>query len=323
MDGEITQKWITLLSSLSVEGPANLKYTDHAFETLESVLGFRLPKGYKEYCAVVGCGGFGKHGGFFRIKCPALPIPDADVLNSDHCLMGLHLDLEMATDDGKLNDDPEKAKLLKQILEKGYPFGDTQNADSFFWDTASYNSDDQSYDIYWILDEEPSLVTLVGRDFFRFIDEFCLGSSPSNRLPEDYGDTALTEQARIFTRYSVSTNDSDSLAGKYGFLADDLFNPWLYSGRKAGDPITITCSYDAPNRKWAEQLKSDWEQHADVKVKIISPGDRPEIGCLVEVAMLNRTLTPSESKEILSFMISVGDRNKCQLAGLGSGWPEF
>ena len=54
-----------------------------------------------------------------------------------------------------------------------------------FWDLRSYNNSDKSCDIYWAnSDCFNGDIYKIGRDFYRFITELCLGEQSYEILPE-------------------------------------------------------------------------------------------------------------------------------------------
>src|SRR5262249_45288806 len=201
---DMVEKWESLFATLTVVCRSPLLCSDAEIERAERDLGFRFPTGYKEFCQVFGSGSFGD---FIRIYCPC-PTPTS--YDRGFQFVGLSLNLEMAVDSGELTPDEDKGILLNRLLMHGYPFGDTINADSFFWDLTSYSEADHSFDIYWVPDGEAMSVTKVGRNFFEFVSEFCLGPKLNELLPGAYAAIASRNQNRVFTAFDLGSADGKS-----------------------------------------------------------------------------------------------------------------
>ncbi len=73
--------------------------------------------------------------------------------------------------------DGSKLNRVQGLLTTALPFGDTCDTDIFAFDLDTFRDDDQSYDIYGIFEgfDVSPYCCLVGRDFFRFVNDFALG----------------------------------------------------------------------------------------------------------------------------------------------------
>jgi hypothetical protein len=135
-----------------------------------------LPSGYKDfYRAFRGGGTFGNS--YINIYCP----PDLEGSNED--LNFLRASMERMRDWGDLSE--LDCLKYETLLTSAFVFGGTCRAEHFIWDLRTYRADDDSYDIYLLRIDDPSTY-LVGRDFFRFVRNFCLGTEAFSKLPEGY-----------------------------------------------------------------------------------------------------------------------------------------
>lgn len=166
IDKNILDKWQSLLATLTVSQKSDLICSEAQIAQAEAELNFKFPAGYAEYSRVFGSGSLGQDAAtnFFRIYCPCHPTSYADIRQTGCCLVGLKLDLD--TWEPNAN---KEIEIANGLLENGYPFADSDRADSFFWDLTTYSEVDRSYDIYWIPDETPEELRLIGRDFFEFV----------------------------------------------------------------------------------------------------------------------------------------------------------
>ena len=87
--------------------------------------------------------------------------------------------------------DPEHEKMMDReslinLLNSAFVFGSEPGANSIFWDLKSYDEKDKSCDIYWAnSDCFDGNIYKIGRDFYEFITEFCLGTKSYEILPEE------------------------------------------------------------------------------------------------------------------------------------------
>ncbi len=229
----------------------------------------------------------------------------------------------MAINSGQITPDEEKAILLNKLLNHGYPFGDTTNGDRFFWDLTSYNEVDQSYDIYWIPDENAIHITYIGRDFFEFISEFCLGQKSSKLLPKDYTLNILENQEKIFIGFQkqdIPNHNQEAQLEKILKMNEESWENWVRMGLTENTEISLTGSYHASNKDRAELLKNDLENQIECEIKIISGGESRNIYSLVEVGISERTITQTLFYEILNLMVAIGKKYNCLFMGLGANF---
>lgn len=169
------QKWRNLLSSIEiVSGNLQRVLSQEELEAYEVERGIVLPEAYKDYCQVFGEGIFGDA---IRIYCPSNYFYDS----SRSLIESLMEDLNTFLDNS------ERKNWLEKLLKSALIFGDDFGANVALWDLKSYKEIDHSYDIYWVsIDiETKEDCHLVGRDFFEFIEKFCLGTRSRKVLPEE------------------------------------------------------------------------------------------------------------------------------------------
>lgn len=308
-----------MLTSLNVAKKSNVICSESEIERVEKELGFQFPVGYKEYCRVFGSGSLGQGDApdFFRVYCPCCPPSSVDIRQTGRNLIGLKLDLEAS----EPIDDPDKAQILNRLLENGYAFADSDRADSFMWDLTTYSEADQSYDIYWIPDEEVEKITLIGRNFFEFIDKFCLGAKWKVMFPEEYISDMPETQERFFTAFeqygeSKSVNPfAESMVESFWehFASNELLTE--------NAEVKLNCGYDAPGKEQAECLQRAWNREEEVvEIEVVSPSNRPNIPRLIEITVrvMQEQMTRELVEELLEKMIRIGEECNCSLNSFGS-----
>jgi hypothetical protein len=316
MDNKTIKKWDTLLNTLTVLKTSNLLCSTEKIEQVEKELGFKFPPGYKEYCSLFGSGslGIGDMPDQFNIYCPCYPQTEFDIRNTGYTLVGLKLDLEASG----LNENDEEAKIAYHLLENGYAFGGTPSADSFFWDLTSNRDDDQGYDIYWKADEDVKGITLIGRDFFEFIDKFCLGNGLQIIYSDEFAADVTNNQERFFTafEYFEENNNYDSFISNLseGLWEDLEINESFSENAK----VRFKCSYNASNKEQAECLQRAWITQEGIEIEIIEASTRPNIPRLVEIKVSKRQVTHEFVRELSEKMIRIGKECNCSIGSYGS-----
>lgn len=319
MNNKIIKKWETFLDSLTVVQTSAILCTEEEVEQAEKELGFKFPVGYKEFCLLFGSGSLGQGDmrDFFRVYCPCCPRSSLDIRETEHNLIGLKLDIE----GNEPIEDKANAIILYRLLENGYAFADTDSADSFFWDLTTYRDEDQSYDIYWIPDEEPEKIKLVGRNFFDFIDKFCLGTGLELMFPKEFGFQQLEKQGRFFTAFENYDHSEDYGDSNDSFIAhlfetawEDFSSNQLFSQNAE---VKLNCGYDAATKEPAECLQKAWSKESGAEIEVIAPSNRPNIPRMVEVTITGR-VTREFFEETLRKMIRIGNECNCTLTSFGS-----
>jgi hypothetical protein len=186
-------EWNQLLAQIEIleEGSEILnKEGLSRFEVENNIL---LPPGYKEFCQTFGTGSFGN---FIRIYSPNQNLVEYSRLS----LESISEQVELFPSENLTRD-----SNLQSLLENGFVFGDDFGANIAIWDLRTYSDLDKSYDIYWIdIDASDKDVYRVGRDFFEFVTDFCLGRGTYEYLPED---KRPPSDIQTFTRFACNHAD--------------------------------------------------------------------------------------------------------------------
>jgi hypothetical protein len=186
-----TNRWIDLFDSLRIIAPnrnigswVNFRTGKHRPEDVwkqeqldeyESKISFRFPLGYKEYCQVFGSGVFGE---YMTIYCPGNFV--SEVLDMKNLRRNWELYQQGNLARGIVREDSQE---IEDLIASAHMFGTNSSEHCVFWDKRSYGEADQSYDIYFV---SGKTFFLVGRDFYSFITEFCLGLKSFDVLPKEY-----------------------------------------------------------------------------------------------------------------------------------------
>ena len=187
-----TDIWQSLIGELTVTGGHASSCDGRDLGELERELGFKFPRGYKEFCNVFGSG---ELAGFIRIYCFCFRSGQQGILDLTRLLQNqlglLALKSELRSEMNRLRKghpgaDPEKLTLLQRVLSEAFIFGDDPNAQTYLWDLGSYDESDQSCDIYLVPTDDLDRTTKLGRDFFEFVNDFCLGSRARKVLPPSF-----------------------------------------------------------------------------------------------------------------------------------------
>jgi hypothetical protein len=190
------QAWRTLLEELEVTGAPGSSCVSADLAQLEVELGITFPADYKEFCEVFGSG---ELGGFIRIFCPCSAATSERISeNSLSSLVDLQgpsgldaLKQELSWELGRFNKGASTANSarlskLERILSAAFVFGDDPNAQVYLWDLSSFDQTRQTCDIYLIPTDDLLDATYIGRDFFEFVRDFCLGSKAREVLPSQF-----------------------------------------------------------------------------------------------------------------------------------------
>jgi len=186
------ERWRSLINRVHVVGAKRSVCDAAGIARLESAFGLTLPVGYREFCDVFGSG---ELSGFIRIFCLCLDedsVDNANFLRTTQECLGLDaLETELKweiehSERGHPAADRAQLLLFKEVLINAFCFGNDPNANIYLWDLKSYSESDQSCDIYLVPSDDLGKTTLLGRDFFEFIQDFCLGSQASKILPPNF-----------------------------------------------------------------------------------------------------------------------------------------
>jgi SMI1 / KNR4 family (SUKH-1) len=187
-------QWRELLSTLHVtEEEGTELSSEHDLSNFELEFNVRLPSGYKHFCQIFGTGLIGD---FLRIYCPS-----RNLVGSQEVIMGMAEQLRDHPS-GNAKRDQEYIELLNLSLGFADDFGNVM----FSWDLRTFSELDNSYDIYcgvWESPDEDDPI-LVGRDFFEFIQDFCLGRRAYEILPDSLKCIVPEEIPLTFERFKPS-----------------------------------------------------------------------------------------------------------------------
>lgn len=151
--------------------------TEDQLQKFESQADLILPQGYREFCQIFGSGQFGWDGFF-------IDSPDIDEiekqLGSDRCIFeACKGNLEAY----KGNYYSSQSNEIDELLDNAYLFGGGSGLIAFVFDLRTYNEQDLSYDIYGI-NCDSDFVCYLGRDFFEFVRDICMGDRAKQEFPE-------------------------------------------------------------------------------------------------------------------------------------------
>ncbi|WP_445632126.1 SMI1/KNR4 family protein [Nostoc sp. DSM 114167] len=128
-------------------------------KNFESQAGFALPQEYKNFCQVFGSGEFGFNQFFIEV-------PNCEDIEGG--LTSNEIILESCKDSFSWS------LKVQELLDNAYLFGGGNNFLSFIFDLRTYSEQDERYDIY-ALQFYSGFISYLGRDFFKFICDFCIG----------------------------------------------------------------------------------------------------------------------------------------------------
>lgn len=187
------EKWQALIAQLEVHESSNNQeiWIPEDFQAFEAETGIILPDSYRGFCQVFGTGLLGD---YMRIYCP-------NTYLSNVTIEAIKNEISQFLDPmySKVMD----VRSISKLLDSAFVFGDNASADVVFWDLRTYRESDKSYDIYLAnSDCFDGEIHQVGREFYEFICDFCLGMKSYEVLPESMRPLpeALT---RTFTRGSL------------------------------------------------------------------------------------------------------------------------
>jgi len=161
--------------------------TEDQLQKFESEAGFILPQGYKEFSQVFGSGQFGANG--FGVGCPDIHDIEGHLGNNESMLQGC-----------RHNDTSEWLNEVKELLNHAYIFGLGGNKLAFIFDLKSYKESDRSCDIYGV-DSSNDVICYLGRDFFEFVRDICIGNRAKEEFPELLlGDASCVDENNLFYR---------------------------------------------------------------------------------------------------------------------------
>jgi hypothetical protein len=165
--------WENLLKGTTWLDPPN-RLTEQEFHSVTKPYSFNIPSGYKEFYLTFGrCSFVDSIGGDYL-----------DMYLNDFDLSITYLSFLRDSLERLIRDYPnEDFTFYKTLLGNCFNFAGSSDAQFYLWDLKSYSPKDNSYDIYLVRIDSPDIF-LVGRDFFTFVKDYCLGNKLHMSLPE-------------------------------------------------------------------------------------------------------------------------------------------
>lgn len=173
--------WQKLLERIEVQKDSLTLATEAEILAFEKRTGIILPAGYKEYCQVFGEGQIGN-------AVIDIHIPYCYNQWQLECYTKLEKEtLEFHDADTMYYDEKKRNnfRTIKKLLNSGLVFATICKSQSFFWDLNTYSDDDKSYDIYG-MSYYGFVSCKLGRDFFRFVCDYCLGMKKYDDIPLEF-----------------------------------------------------------------------------------------------------------------------------------------
>lgn len=311
MNGSNIDKWRKLIDQLEGNLPKGSLCTVEQIQKAEQDLGFEFPEGFREFCLTFGSGSFGvgEYPNEFYIYGVSDAVSRFDIRSIGYMLTGL----KITYDTGDLAE--ASMGVAEHLLEYGYPFGSSPNGDSFLWDLASCTEHDHSYDIYWIPGDQENEIRQVGRDFYAFIDQFCLGLGLKTMFDLEYDLGA--GQKRFFHSFDEidsSEDDTNFIEESFEEVWNNISSSPLYSH---DTEVSLTFSINAPNKEKCDCILRSLEELPHTKIEIISASDRRSIPRLIEVGFARKEITRELTYELLRKMIEIASKCGCSLESWG------
>jgi hypothetical protein len=166
------ERWQTLLNQLELPNRKALKpFTEAELSEFEYQTSTVLPVEYKEFCQIFSPGTFGAD--FLYIHQPSVELSQESIGFYKQALAGVATMVRL---------NPCDVAQTMSLLGSAFVFGGSSRQEDLFWDLRTYSESDQSYDIYLARLGSVSPV-LIGRNFFDFVHDICLGMNPHTTFP--------------------------------------------------------------------------------------------------------------------------------------------
>jgi hypothetical protein len=159
------EKWQALFDKLTVEG-YSFAVTNEQLDSFEDLLGFRLPKEFRDFYKIFGLGIFGGDDPFICFE-HVLPIPDLWLDNIEHerhirqCQFSYSW-LETSTDFD-----------YASLEEHSYIFAHADSVINCLWDLRTWDPKKESYLMYFFVGERGFLKE-IGYSFYDFVMRYCI-----------------------------------------------------------------------------------------------------------------------------------------------------
>jgi hypothetical protein len=191
-----------LVGRLSIDHRYSQVMTPDNFKELEDRLSLKIPQDYQYFCQELGSGRLDY---FIDVYC----LVDNLIIESKF-LTQYMIDNINKYRSIRINNSEEQEFYKNrdedsyiQLLESTLIFGFYNGEIAFFWDTRTYDPNDDSYDIYYYYiyeshDEQP---VKIGRSFTDFICDFGYGQLPCELMPDIIGESPRVIQYSFYGHY--------------------------------------------------------------------------------------------------------------------------
>jgi SMI1 / KNR4 family (SUKH-1) len=176
----------SLVEKLSVKYLGNQNVSTDDFIAVEKRLSTKIPEDYQYFCHILGAGRLDDFVDIFYMDSNRL---DESIATAEYMINKINqyiairgnYESQEGLDWWNNRDNNGYIKLLESALI----FGGYNGEVVIFWDLRTYNSDDDSFDIYWYDLDMPDEIDpiKIGRNFTDFICDFCYGQMPCNFAP--------------------------------------------------------------------------------------------------------------------------------------------
>jgi hypothetical protein len=160
------EKWQDLFDGLTVEG-YDFTVTDEHLDSFEDLLGFRLPKEFRDFYKIFGLGLFGGDDPLIYLE-HVLPIPELwpDRIENEREIRRIQFSASWLRTSTKCD--------YKSLEENSYIFAYAAPDILFLWDLRTWNPEQESYLIYLAIPDH-DLLKGIGYSFYDLVMRYCIG----------------------------------------------------------------------------------------------------------------------------------------------------
>ncbi|MBV6626462.1 MAG: SMI1/KNR4 family protein [Rivularia sp. (in: Bacteria)] len=194
----IQDKWQILISQLEIVNGNSLPNTEQDIHNFESHTGILLPADYKKLCLLLGGGRFNEF----------IDIDNVNRLQQNFEFLKDVLKYHQPSFSEPYNqwiryssDLEERRKKFCPFINSALQFASGQNNYYIYWDLTSYSDEDKNYDIYVGTWDNYDLIK-IGRDFFTFVTDYCLGIKSFDFLSERF----KQKRSDFYNLYETTSN---------------------------------------------------------------------------------------------------------------------
>lgn len=165
------KRWHKLVSNLEIVGNNQFSENKQNIQDFESQTGIILPIDYKIFCQLLGKGTFNEFINIYSVT----------TLKK---LVEFEIERILSRQTSEQNPESIHENPCKSI-NPHFKFASGLNSYDICWDLTTYSEQDKSYDIY-IKTYDDYQWLKIGRDFFTFVTDYCLGMKSFDFLPERF-----------------------------------------------------------------------------------------------------------------------------------------